>query len=42
MQCVVPIIENTPHECDLAESLEEAMVKCVARRHRMPRGLWSL
>lgn len=23
--CVVPIIENTPHECDLADSLEEAM-----------------
>jgi hypothetical protein len=26
-QCVVPILENTPHECDLADSLEEAMVR---------------
>ena len=25
----VPIIENTPHECDLADSLEEAMRRCV-------------
>jgi methylthioribulose-1-phosphate dehydratase/2,3-diketo-5-methylthio-1-phosphopentane phosphatase len=37
--CVVPIIENTPHECDLADSLEEAMVRYPAsnavlvRRH---------
>jgi ribulose-5-phosphate 4-epimerase/fuculose-1-phosphate aldolase len=27
--CTVPIIENTPHECDLADSLEEAMRRCV-------------
>ena len=25
VQCVVPIIENTPHECDLADSLGVAM-----------------
>jgi methylthioribulose 1-phosphate dehydratase / enolase-phosphatase E1 len=35
----IPIIENTPHECDLADSLEEAMVKypssnaVLVRRH---------
>ena len=28
-ECAVPIIENTPHECDLADSLKEAMVRCV-------------
>jgi methylthioribulose 1-phosphate dehydratase/enolase-phosphatase E1 len=37
--CVVPIIENTPHECDLADSLEEAMRRypqsnaVLVRRH---------
>jgi methylthioribulose-1-phosphate dehydratase/2,3-diketo-5-methylthio-1-phosphopentane phosphatase len=37
--CVVPIIENTPHECDLADSLGEAMRKyprsnaVLVRRH---------
>lgn len=38
-ECVVPVIENTPHECDLADSLEEAMVRypksnaVLVRRH---------
>jgi len=38
-ECVVPIIENTPHECDLADSLEEAMRRyprsnaVLVRRH---------
>jgi methylthioribulose 1-phosphate dehydratase/enolase-phosphatase E1 len=38
-ELVVPIIENTPHECDLADSLEEAMRKyprsnaVLVRRH---------
>lgn len=37
--CVVPIIENTPHECDLADSLSEAIRKyprsnaVLVRRH---------
>lgn len=37
--CVVPIIENTPHECDLADSLGEAMRRypksnaVLVRRH---------
>jgi methylthioribulose-1-phosphate dehydratase len=38
-ECVVPIIENTPHECDLADSLAEAMKRypksnaVLVRRH---------
>ena len=38
-ECIVPIIENTPHECDLADSLGEAMRKyprsnaILVRRH---------
>jgi len=38
-ECIVPIIENTPHECDLADSLAEAMKKypksnaVLVRRH---------
>lgn len=37
--CVVPVIENTPHECDLADSLGEAMERyprsnaVLVRRH---------
>jgi methylthioribulose 1-phosphate dehydratase/enolase-phosphatase E1 len=37
--CAVPIIENTPHECDLADSLGEAMARypranaVLVRRH---------
>ena len=34
-ELVVPIIENTPHECDLAESLGEAMQRFVCSASRV-------